>query len=50
MCGVHVGEPRAFRYAADPENLVQGTNMAFLGMPDPDERRALLAYLETLDD
>jgi cytochrome c len=36
------------RFAADPEGLVPGTSMAFHGMPDPEERRALLDYLESL--
>lgn len=36
------------RYAADPESLVPGTSMAFHGMPDPRERRALIDYLESL--
>ena len=36
------------RFAADPEALVPGTSMAFHGLPDADERRALLDYLETL--
>jgi cytochrome c len=37
------------RFAADPEGLVPGTSMAFHGLPDPAERKALLDYLETLD-
>jgi cytochrome c len=36
------------RFAADPEGLVPGTSMAFHGMPDAQERRALLDYLEGL--
>ena len=36
------------RYAADPEGLVPGTSMTFHGMPDPRERQALIAYLESL--
>jgi cytochrome c len=38
------------RFAADPEALVPGTSMAFHGMPDPAERKALLDYLEGLGD
>lgn len=34
------------RFAADPEALIPGTSMSFHGMPDPDERAALIAYLE----
>ena len=36
------------RYAADPEGLVPGTSMAFHGMPDERERRALIKYLSSL--
>ncbi len=36
------------RFAADPEALVPGTSMAFPGMADPAERKALLDYLEGL--
>ena len=36
------------RYAADPEALVPGTSMAFHGMPDAQERKALIDYLEGL--
>ena len=36
------------RYAADPERLVPGTSMAFHGMPDKQERRALMKYLSSL--
>ena len=39
---------RLDRFAADPEGLVPGTSMAFHGMPDAAERKALLDYLETL--
>jgi cytochrome c2 len=35
------------RFAADPESLVPGTSMVFHGMPDADERKALLDYLES---
>jgi cytochrome c len=36
------------RFAADPEGLVPGTSMAFFGMADAAERKALLDYLESL--
>jgi cytochrome c len=42
--------PLLDRYAADPEGLVPGTNMAFHGMPEPKERKALLDYLATLNN
>lgn len=38
------------RFAADPERLVPGTSMAFHGMPDPAERKALIDYLEGLGE
>lgn len=34
------------RFAADPEAIVPGTSMTFHGISDPDERAALIAYLE----
>ncbi len=34
------------RLVADPEALAPGTSMAFYGIADPDERAALIAYLE----
>ena len=33
------------RFAADPEALVPGTSMHFIGIADPRERAALIAYL-----
>ena len=33
------------RFLADPEALVPGTEMGFIGMRDPDRRRALIAWL-----
>lgn len=35
------------RLIADPEALAPGTSMAFHGIADPDERAALIAYLES---
>jgi cytochrome c len=34
------------RFIADPEGTVPGTSMAFAGVRDPDERSALIAYLQ----
>ena len=34
------------RFAEDPEALVPGTSMTFHGMPNAEERNALLDYLE----
>ena len=36
------------RFSANPEELVPGTSMTFHGMPDANERAALLHYLESL--
>ena len=34
------------RFAAGPEDLVPGTTMTFHGIAEPDERKALIGYLE----
>ena len=34
------------KFAADPEALVPGTSMSFHGIPDPNERAALIAWLQ----
>lgn len=36
------------RWLTGPEKVVPGTSMAFAGLPDPAERKALIAYLKTL--
>ena len=36
------------RVTADPEGLVPGTSMTFHGMPDAEDRKALLDYLDSL--
>lgn len=33
------------RFIQDPESVVPGTAMPYLGAPPPDERRALIGYL-----
>ena len=40
------------QYIAAPENFLQGTRMYFGGIPDPEDRKDLIAFLktETLDD
>lgn len=35
-------------FLADPQGTVPGTTMVFPGMPDPEERRLLIEYLENL--
>jgi cytochrome c len=36
------------RWLTAPSAFVPGTLMTFAGVPDPDERKALIAYLKTL--
>jgi cytochrome c len=36
------------RYIADPEALVPGTEMGFIGLADPARRRALIEWLDGL--
>ena len=40
------------QYIAAPENFLQGTRMYFGGIPDPEDRKDLIAFLktETLDE
>lgn len=35
------------RYLTDPEAIVSGTSMIFQGVPDGDERAAIIAYLQS---
>jgi cytochrome c len=35
-------------YLADPQKLVPGNHMPYSGMPDAQERAALIAYLQSL--
>lgn len=36
------------RWLQSPNRMVPGTSMAFIGLPSPDDRKALIAYLRTL--
>ena len=40
------------KYIAAPDNFIQGTRMYFGGIPDPEDRKDLIAFLktETIDD
>jgi cytochrome c len=40
--------PELDAYIADPQGIVPGNHMPYAGMHDPEQRAALLAYLETL--
>jgi cytochrome c len=35
-------------YLTNPRKVIPGTNMAFAGLPKPDDRKNLIAYLQTL--
>ena len=35
------------KWITDPKQMVPGTKMTFIGMPDPKDRRDLVAYLKT---
>ena len=35
-------------YIASPQKVVPGSNMSFVGQPDPGRRADLIAYLATL--
>ena len=37
-------------YLANPQRVVPGGRMAYAGMPDPADRRDVIAYLATLQD
>ena len=38
------------RFLADPEALVPGTEMGFVGLDDPRQRAALVSWLDAQDD
>ncbi len=44
---VHWTAERLDRFLAEPERVVVGTEMGFPGIPDPAERRRLIAWLGT---
>jgi cytochrome c len=37
-----------FTYLANPRKMIPGTKMSYAGMPDPQKRANLIAYLATL--
>jgi cytochrome c2 len=37
-------------YLRSPEDFAPGTAMTFVGLPDPDERAAVIAYLAAAED
>lgn len=43
--GITWDEETLDRFLADPTGVVPGTKMTFAGVPDPGERRALVAWL-----
>lgn len=48
--GITWDEVSLDRYIADPEGAVPGTYMSAGAVPQPEQREALIAYLETLKD
>ena len=48
--GGNWGYQELFDYLKDPKAYVPGNKMAFAGLPKPEERAELLAYLHTLSD
>ncbi len=45
----HVWTPEnLFTYLAGPMKVVPGTKMTFVGLSNPDDRKNVIAYLETL--
>lgn len=40
-------EPTLFRYLLEPQAVVPGTFMSFAGLPDPQARADVIAYLRT---
>jgi cytochrome c len=45
--GVTWSEQTLDVYLAAPQKVVKGTKMAFVGLPKPEQRKALIAYLKT---
>jgi cytochrome c len=46
--GITWDPPTLDRYLASPQQVVPGTAMTYPGLPDPQKRANLLAFLETL--
>ena len=46
--GITWNEDSLNRYIADPQGLIPGGRMPYSGMPDAQDRKALIAYLMTL--
>jgi cytochrome c len=46
--GITWNEDSLNRYIANPQGLIPGGRMPYSGMPDADDRKALIAYLMTL--
>lgn len=48
--GTKWGYSELYQYLKDPKAFVPGNKMAFAGIPKPQERADLIAYLRTLSD
>jgi cytochrome c len=46
--GIVWNEAKLDAYMANPKGVVPGTKMAFGGVPQPEKRKAIIAYLKTL--
>ncbi|HZB93849.1 MAG TPA: cytochrome c family protein, partial [Stellaceae bacterium] len=44
--GLTWDEPTLDKYLADPRGVVPGTKMLFIGLKNPDDRQAVIAYLK----
>lgn len=45
--GLRWNESNLDRYLTDPQSVVSGTSMIFEGIPDTEERAAIIAYLQS---
>lgn len=45
--GITWSEEKLFQYLENPHRVIPGTKMAFAGLPDPQDRANVIAFLET---
>lgn len=45
--GITWTKEKLFQYLENPQRVIPGTKMAFAGIPDPQKRADLIAYLDT---
>jgi cytochrome c len=46
--GLTMDEATLTKYLADPKGVIPGNKMVFLGLKNPDDVKAVIAYLKTL--